>query len=207
MKRSAQLKALVSSSLNVAPDWHAENVAKGWWDRPEIFQDQTGFVRAKAGLILSEASEAFEGFRKNSYDDHLPMFKAEAVEIADVVIRVIDMIGYILGDKERLFELADASLDYKAFDNPEFETCDKADMPFGCFSDIGQEIYNAFGFVTNEEQKIMSLIHILGSSVVWFNMSFPDLDLWEVILQKREYNAKRADHTKKVRSEVGGKRF
>ena len=45
-------------------------------------------------LIVSEVSEAFEGFRKNLNDDHLPTRKMAEVEFADTVIRVADTCGY-----------------------------------------------------------------------------------------------------------------
>lgn len=44
-------------------------------------------------LIHSEVSEAMEGVRKNLMDDKLPHRKMEEVEMADVVIRVLDYCG------------------------------------------------------------------------------------------------------------------
>lgn len=44
----------------------------------------------RAALIHSEVSEAFEGWRKNLMDTHLPHRKMMEAELADVIIRVLD---------------------------------------------------------------------------------------------------------------------
>lgn len=45
-------------------------------------------------LIHSELSEALEGVRKNSMDDHLPTRRMEEVEMADALIRIFDYCAY-----------------------------------------------------------------------------------------------------------------
>lgn len=60
----------------------------GWWDGVNP-QDPMVFG-TKMALIHSEVSEALEGGRKNKMDDHLPHRKAEEVELADAVIRIMD---------------------------------------------------------------------------------------------------------------------
>lgn len=44
-------------------------------------------------LVHSEISEALEGYRKDLMDDHLPHRKAFEVELADAVIRILDIVG------------------------------------------------------------------------------------------------------------------
>lgn len=44
-------------------------------------------------LVHSELSEALEGIRKNSADDHLPQYSSEAVEFGDALIREFDYIA------------------------------------------------------------------------------------------------------------------
>jgi hypothetical protein len=56
---------------------------RGWYDKPR--EDGTMIA-----LMHSELSEALEGVRKNKQDDHLPMRKAEEVEFADAIIRILD---------------------------------------------------------------------------------------------------------------------
>lgn len=48
----------------------------------------------KIALIHSEVSEMLEGLRKGKQDDHLPDRKAEEVEAADVLIRLLDYCAW-----------------------------------------------------------------------------------------------------------------
>ena len=60
----------------------------GWWsdtterDVPRLLM-----------LCVSELSEAMEGHRKNLSDDHLPNYDMLTVELADCMIRILDMAG------------------------------------------------------------------------------------------------------------------
>lgn len=44
-------------------------------------------------LIVSEIAEAMEGDRKDLMDDHLPHRKMCEVELADAIIRILDLAG------------------------------------------------------------------------------------------------------------------
>ena len=74
---------------------HSRSHSAGWWDdyiaMPERFRKY--FLASRYALIHSEATEAFEGLRKSRMDDHLPRRKSEEVELADLVIRVLDYAG------------------------------------------------------------------------------------------------------------------
>lgn len=69
---------------------YQDNVDAGWWGA-EMYSS-LGYA-TKFALIHSETSEAFEGFRKDKADDHLPHRSAVEVELADQVIRTLDLAG------------------------------------------------------------------------------------------------------------------
>ena len=78
---------------------HGVAVDKGFWD----VDRNDGELLA---LIHSEISEALEALRKNvAHDKHLPQYTGVEVELADAVIRIMDMA------QRRGYNLADAIVD------------------------------------------------------------------------------------------------
>jgi len=69
---------------------YCHGVAKecGWWD-----QKNPRSVPELLMLCVSELAEAMEGDRKDLMDDHLPSRRMLEVELADAVIRILDMSG------------------------------------------------------------------------------------------------------------------
>lgn len=83
---------------------HQGNVNAGWWTDLDTLQSlaeecriRTRFGKAlvaeKLVLIHSEISEAMESARKNLKDDKLPHRSGVEVELADAVIRILDLAG------------------------------------------------------------------------------------------------------------------
>lgn len=90
------MTALTTMSFNdIARDIHKRNVDAGWWTDLTTGESMLA-TRDRARLMMlitSEVSEADHGAENDINDDklpHLPMFD---VELADVAIRLFDMIG------------------------------------------------------------------------------------------------------------------
>lgn len=73
---------------------HQKSRACGWWD--DLTEDNyIFFIATKLGLIMSEAAEAFAGFRTGKKDKHLPHRDELEVELADIVIRCMDLAAFM----------------------------------------------------------------------------------------------------------------
>jgi NTP pyrophosphatase (non-canonical NTP hydrolase) len=90
---------------------HDGNAVAGWWTdlnsglnlaNEALTGTRLGkaIVAEKLCLIHSEVSEAMEGARKNLPDDKLPHRPMIEVELADAVIRILDLCGALNLDLE-----------------------------------------------------------------------------------------------------------
>jgi NTP pyrophosphatase (non-canonical NTP hydrolase) len=71
---------------NLVSKVYQQNLNAGWHSKPRE-------IGTCLMLIVSEISEAMEGDRKSLMDDHLPHRKMLEVELADAVIRIMDLAG------------------------------------------------------------------------------------------------------------------
>lgn len=67
-------------------DVYKDNEAKGFWEKPRSNAECIA-------LMHSELSEALEGDRKSLADSHLPQYDSLTVELADCIIRIMDLAG------------------------------------------------------------------------------------------------------------------
>lgn len=91
-----QIKPVTDLTINELQHvCHQRSHNAGWWDdyiaMPEKYRKY--FLASRYALFHSEATEGFEGLRRNASDDHLPHRKSEEVELADLVIRIMDYAG------------------------------------------------------------------------------------------------------------------
>jgi len=85
----------------------SNNVDVGWWTLDDITcnskdkrsgkytKEAATLIASKLCLCHSELSEALEGMRKGLKDDHLPTRDMVEVELADTIIRILDLAGYM----------------------------------------------------------------------------------------------------------------
>lgn len=64
-------------------------------DRDSLHFVEKLFITSRLCLTHSEISEAMEGSRKNLPDDHLPQYPMVHVELADALIRIFDLAGFL----------------------------------------------------------------------------------------------------------------
>lgn len=90
-KIPGRLSPFVRGWINTATDIHQIAKDKGFWPPDTEDYDQVNDAE-KLCLVHSEISEAVEGLRdRNPPDDKLPEFTAVEVELADAVIRIMDL--------------------------------------------------------------------------------------------------------------------
>ena len=168
---------------------HARAKRRGWW-----------YNRRNMGeciaLIHSEIVEANKGWRTRLKDHHLPQYWNWEVELADVYIRVADLLGW-LGQTEK---------------PPKFLT--PAFPKIYCWNDYTQMLHEFSsealeGFRKNNLRKVTENLWKLLLTISYISgdggeYSFP---LIKAINAKLDYNDQRADHKLENRMKAGGKKF
>jgi len=166
---------------------HAQAFQMGWWsDCPP--KDDPAFkwyLATKLCLIHSEIDEA----AAMGMDDHLPHRSAFEVELADTVIRAMDMIGFI-------------------------GTPDDCEMtPF--FSNGTESLLNVLHQCASRAMEFMRKGHSDGMVRELYRLIVTVqrcqgefcVDIHAAMVEKLEYNARRADHQLVNRQADGGKSF
>lgn len=96
IKELAHDDKFVAEFLNeLASRVHQDNVNAGWWTDLKTGESilTTRNVPEMLMLIVSEIAEAMEGHRKGLMDDKLPHRPMMQTELADAVIRILDLAG------------------------------------------------------------------------------------------------------------------
>ncbi len=92
-------KELKTDVINgLVKEIHKANVEAGWWKDAvtgKDLRDDPHVIATKLLLVVSEISEATEAYRKGLNDDKLIHRSGIEVELADAVIRIMDLCGVL----------------------------------------------------------------------------------------------------------------
>lgn len=173
-----------------AKEVHAAN--EKWWRDLDTGEP---LVRNKGELLMlaiSEVAEAMEGERKNLNDDKIVARPMAEVEMADVVIRLLDYAG---GFNITLPEITTGSF------KPDANRGELLLMICGHIMDI-------YWVVTADESdpELGAVITVAIGAVEQYCIAF-GYDLEGAYHAKMAYNATRADHKVEARKAAGGKRW
>lgn len=177
---------------------HTQNVNMGWWDNvPEEEIERMQLIVEKMQLISTEIAEATEGARKNLMDDHLPHRKMEEVELADALIRTLDLTGF----KYFIWQALEDESEEGSFEEiVNF-------MEIGYNRDCSRVATGHFSLnvalVKSLEDGDLGLLVLM--IIAWANHR--GYDIMKAMSEKVEYNANRADHKRENREKEGGKNF
>lgn len=169
----------------MAKEIHAQNVAVGWWDAPNPC------IYEKLQLVSTEIAEATEAERKNLMDDHLPNRKGGEVELADALIRVLDLGGYLKLPFRYGYEAMTPVFEVKTIGGMHLNI-NKALVDFAYSIDDAE--WNDINY-----SVLVDLITDTANSQGY--------DIESAMLEKIEYNKQRADHKRENRAMAGGKAF
>jgi NTP pyrophosphatase (non-canonical NTP hydrolase) len=169
---------------SLAVSVHAANVAAGWWDDVPVKYDEH---LTKMMLVVSEFAEAMEGDRKSLMDDHLPHLPMFDVELADALIRLLDLAG-AYGTPLR-------------FVSQHLRLHVDSIRPHTRPEQLGLAVTAMLGGSGGHQQVV------LGITAVLCIAEAHEIPIFDIAEEKRAYNAKRADHKAENRKAAGGKAY
>lgn len=188
---------MITTTPVTVADWAAlalevHNDHARWWRDPTTGEPVYRDPDLLWMLVLSEFAEGLEGCRKDLMDDHLPTRKMLEVEVADGLIRILDIVGkygFIIDLSNRAPRTFPNSAAAALFSLCKHVTA----------------VGNMMAFKADKssiERGVSSLI----KSIIDYADAF-GMDLWGATHEKRAYNKVRLDHTDAARLQKGGKQF
>ncbi len=179
-------------SLNaMAKTIHADN--QHWWQNPATGERLNRNKGEMLMLMVSEISECMEGERRGLMDDHLPHRRMAEVELADAMIRIFDFAGGFGLDLER-------QMDTIRVLKP---AVNKAEALLS----IAHE-FTAAGLDAADGLDHW-VVWRLGRAIMRIEQyaEAHGYDLGGAIIEKHDYNGRRADHKRAARLAAGGKKW
>ena len=175
---------------------YEQNKAVGWWDDPDRCIFQT------IQLISTEVAEATEGERKDLMDDHLPHRKMGEVELADAMIRLLDLAGRYEWDLEFPAYVRDELLMFKlSVGGYHLAINYHISNLFVVISDaVHMQNYDVADIEVTPEYSSLYISIECAAEILSY-------DLWGAVEEKLAYNAQRQDHKRENRAKEHGKKF
>lgn len=165
-----------------------QNKTVGWWD------DVNWCIYEKLQLVSTEIAEATEGERKNLMDDHLPHRKMGEVEMADALIRLLDLGGRcgweVKGQNQNYYWLGPNST---------------AGHHLGCnvaICELAKGVQDNF-----HPDQLNKLYSEAVNTIIGVCWACGHAGIFAAMDEKLEYNKTRADHKRENRETEHGKRF
>jgi hypothetical protein len=178
---------------------HAKNIEAGWWDNDPC-------IITKLQLVNTEIAEATEGERKDMMDDHLPTRKMGEVELADALIRMLDLggkMGWTYSPELHGNMASDIAELYDRLDNVASRhgmlTFINSGLLFGTLLSIDD----------TDDDKVLGFNETYTCFIVYL-MATAEIEGYDIegaLYEKLEYNEMRADHKPENRAAANGKRF
>ena len=180
-----------------AKEVYEQNKLVGWWDDPNRCIYET------LQLFSTEVSEATEGERKDLMDTHLSNRKMGEVELADALIRILDLGGkfswkYYKGVKPhcKINSVEKIAAHHLVLNMA------MSDLAYALFVHDLKRRSDKFQSLRFIDEKYSAIINTIVYIAEKFNY-----DLVGAALEKFEYNKHRADHKRENRSKKHGKSF
>ncbi len=184
--------------LAVAPTLHQQAVDAGWWT-DLISKESTIGKRSyieMCALIITEITEAFDGYCDRTMDDKLPKRRQDEVELADAFIRMSDTAygcGVDLG-----LALAAVGRDFYPFrKKSSFESRLMQIVNFISYSVEGHRKRDLPKRDINIAKAMIAVVALSEESA---------MDLVGAVRDKAAFNAVRPDHKLENRLQEGGKK-
>jgi len=164
---------------------HSDNIAMGWYEGVVS-------IPTKLQLVSTEIAEATEGERKGLMDDHLPHRIMGEVELADALIRVLDLGGYLGLEYEHMY-LGMPSLS---------RGCPIAEQHLA-LNILLTDFCKAY-FIGSVKLSLLYSALVSGILQVAKNKKY---NIALAMSEKLAYNKQRADHKLENRAKKNGKSF
>jgi hypothetical protein len=187
-----------------AQEVHQAN--KNWWIDLETGQRKQRNVGEMLMLCVSEVAESMEGARKGLMDDKLPHREMREVEMADTLIRLLDLAGGLglnLNCNDWGFLHGESLSEMQRNIYAVSYIKNEAESLFT----ITQDICRAYIPLRSHDHYTGALAVRSAIRAILHHCREFDLDLEGAYHEKMEYNRNRLDHKIEHRKTEGGKKF